>query len=129
MSGDTVRQQVMDHLLPLIPDTWTVLPYHATIDRIDRTVVVLKHTKINKLAEAPMGWLSNEFVVTVVDPVSDPKTAENNLDEAVLALVTALDSHLQLNWTQAEKVLVNETLGYKGWDITLTVNTNPPTPE
>lgn len=123
MSGDTIRTQLLAHLQPLLPEEWTVLPYQANVSTIDRIVVVLKHNKISKDPDSPMGTVINEFIVTVVSPVSDIKTAEEQLDDAVLELITALDSHLQLNWTEAQKVLVSEKAGYIGWDITLTIHT------
>lgn len=87
---------------------------------IEGITVVLKHSQMERLAEAPQGSLRNTVVLTVVDPHEDQTAAENALDDSVLELVTAIDTLPKINWTNAEKVLVDP---YLGWDITLTVIT------
>ena len=118
-----MRQLLADHLQPLIPDGWQLLPYQATITTINTKVVILKHNKITKLPEAPQGTLSNEFIVTVASPKTEMESAESDLDDAVLELLTTLDSHVAVNWTEAQKVKLNDKTPYIGWDITLTIHT------
>lgn len=123
MSGETPRELLEQHLTPLLPSDWAVLPYQANLSTIDRVVVVLKHNKITKLPEAPMGTLANEFTVTVASPKTDMKLAEEDLDDAVLAVVTALDASLVLDWSEATKVKISDKTPYIGWDITVTLHT------
>jgi hypothetical protein len=123
VSGESVRELLGNHLEPLLPEGWQLLRFQANITTISEKVVILKHNKITKLAEAPQGTLSNEFIVTIVSPLSDMEKAESDLDDAVLELLTALDSSAAVNWTEAQKVKVSEKTPYIGWDITLTVHT------
>lgn len=115
----TVREWLETALTPLLPSTWRIIPNQSGIQTIDQVVVVFKQTEIEPLTQAPSGTLSNKVIITIIDPNSDPKTAENALDDTVLELVSALDSLPGLNWSGAKKVIVNDT--YLGWDITTTI--------
>lgn len=118
----SLRDWIDEQLTPLLPDAWSLIPNQRIPETINATTVVLKHLKIERLEEAPLGQLRNTVTLTVADPHQDQVTAENELDESVLTLCTALDALPKLNWTGAEKVLVSDT--YLGWDITLTVITS-----
>jgi len=117
--SQSVREWLEDQLTPELPEGWRFIPNQRMAATIDRITVVLKHTDIERLPEAPLGTLRNTVVLTVADPHEDQVRAENELDDAVLELCTAIDGLPNINWTRASKVLVNDT--YLGWDITLTV--------
>ena len=120
--SDSVRDYLATELTPLLPASWRIIPEQRMPQTLDTITVVLKHRRIERLAEAPVGNLRNEVVLTVVDPHEDWATAEDALDDAVNDVLTALDGHSQINWTLAEKVAVSDT--YIGWDLTLTVITS-----
>lgn len=117
----SVRDYLDGELTPLLPATWKLIPNQRMPETIDGITVVLKHLKIERLPEAPIGSLKNSVTITVADPHQDQVTAEDALDDSVLTLITALDGHSNILWTGADKVLVNNT--YLGWDITVEVNT------
>ncbi|WP_349902607.1 hypothetical protein [Parafrigoribacterium humi] len=120
--SDSLRVWLDEQLTPLLPSGWTLIPNQRMPETITVTTVVLKHLEIERLDAAPLGQLRNTVVLTVADAHQNQTTAENELDESVLTLCTALDALKNLNWTGAKKVLVNDT--YLGWDITLTVITS-----
>jgi len=118
---------VRDYLVAELtfPESWRLIPNQRMPEKIEQTTVILKHLRMEKLAEAPVGNLRNTVILTVADPHTDQVEAENALDEAVLTLITALDGHIRINWTLAEKVAIRDP--YIGWDVTLTVITTKPT--
>jgi hypothetical protein len=124
MPAGSVRDLLVEALT--FPAGWAVIPEQRIPGTLSQTTVILKHSRIEKLDEAPIGHLRNTVTLTVVDPHTDQSLAENELDDAVLALITSLDGHPWINWSLAEKVAVRDP--YIGWDVTLTVVTQKPTP-
>lgn len=119
--SSNVRDYLKTEITPLLPATWSIIPNQKIPETISKITVVLKHLRILPLAEASIGSLRHHVTVTVADPHGDQVLAENALDNAVLELLTALDGHSKIVWTDATKVLVNDT--YLGWDISLEVIT------
>lgn len=117
----SVRQFLEDQLTPLLPTTWRIIPNQRIPETIDRTTVFFSLTRIESLAEAPIGSLKNYLTITVASPNKDVVRAENALDKNVLTLCTALDTHERIRWNDAEKVLVKEA--YWGWDIRVEIIT------
>ena len=126
--SDSVRAYLIEQLD--LPDDWTVIPEQRFPETIAKTTVVLQHTRIERMAEAPLGHLRNEVVLSVLDPHTDIASAEDALDDAIVALLSAIDAHSTIAWTGAEKVIHREA--YPAWNITLSVITSKldePTPE
>jgi len=123
MSANTVRSDLADLLTPKLPADWKIIPNQTVPETLHTVTVVLKHYKLEKLPEAPQRHLSNSFTLTVASPLTTIAKAEDDLDDAVLELVTTIDTLSSVDWTDATKVLVNDS--YIGWDISLTVITQP----
>jgi hypothetical protein len=115
----SVRDWLDAALVPLLPSGWRVIKNQRMPETLSQTTVIIKHLAIKKLADAPANHLSNEVTLTIVDHHTDQDLAENTLDEAVLTLVTALDSLPSLMFTGAKKVFASDL--YLGWDIELTI--------
>jgi hypothetical protein len=120
VSDESVREWLTAQLTPLLPGTWRIIPNQRIPETLDVVTVVLVHQKIKPLPEA-QGCLTNAVTLTVIDPHTDATRAEDALDDEVLALVTAIESNPQINFTEARKVSVNET--YLGWDVDIEVLT------
>lgn len=120
-----VRGYLVAELAPLLPADWRLIPAQTIPDQIDRTTVVVKHGRMTKLPEAPIGNLQHSIVLTIAHPSANIGAAEDALDHAVIELTTALDGHDRIDWTDAEKVSVESK--WLGWDVTLTVITQKPT--
>lgn len=124
VSGETVRDYLTRTLKPLLPADWRFIPNQRMPETISVVTAVVKHTRIEPLAAAPIGNANNTVVLTVASPPNqDNVKAEIALDDAVIAVVTAVDGLDTVGWTLAEKVEVNKGK-YLGWDITLTVITS-----
>lgn len=130
---DNVRGYVLDMLD--LPPAWRQVPEQRIPATIDRPTVILKHARVEKLREAPIGQLRHEVILAVFVPNRDLARAEDELDVAITEIIAALDGHPTLNWTEAEKVVTPDGQ-FPGWEITLTVLTGiakpdpaPPAPE
>ncbi|WP_157156259.1 hypothetical protein [Diaminobutyricimonas sp. LJ205] len=127
--SDNVRGYVAEELAPLLAKGYRVIPEQQLPDVFETPIVVIKHARIEKLPEAPLGHLRNEVVLGLFDPHKDVAKAENALDDEVVELLTVIDKHSRIDWTDARKVM-HPNQQYRGWDITLSVITGPePTPE
>lgn len=128
---DNVRAYILGELD--LPEGWRQIDEQRVPDVIDRETVIVKHSRVEKLPEAPIGHLRHEAILGVFVPNRDLARAENRLDEAVTELLAVIDGHPQINWSSAEKV-VTPGNQYPGWEINLTVITSKtpdptPTPE
>lgn len=124
MASLPVRKWLATKIKPLLPNGWRINPYQALPGTFTVTTVVIKHLEIEPMAEAPLGQMRHSFTVTIADPHEDQNKAEDALDDSVTSLMTAIDTHPQIAWTSAKKVLISPERPYLGWDITLTVITN-----
>lgn len=119
--SSSVRDWLKEQLGPLLPSGWVIIPNQRMPETIDRITVIIKHSEMERLAEAPIGNLRHRVILTIADPHEDDVKAENALDDSVLELVTALDGLAQISWSTARKVAVQDP--YIGWDIELSVIT------
>ncbi len=121
MSADTtVRAYLVQELN--LPDEWTVIAEQRFPETVSRTTVIVQHTRIEPLPEAPLGHLRHTLTLSVIDPHTDIAAAEDALDEALVEVIQALDTHASISWTEAEKVVHADR--YVAWNITVTVITN-----
>ena len=112
MSAETVREALDAHLAPLLPPKWKWVPTQRNIDAITQTTVVWKQMRITRLAEAPIGTVRVEGVLTVITPYADADRADEALDDDVTMLCAAIDALEDLAWTEAQKVAVGNYFGY-----------------
>lgn len=118
----TVRSWLNDTIT--IPTDWVWIPAQRVPDTISKITVVTKHKRISPLDDSPIGALQHDIILSVFTPEQNIATAEDALDDAVTALITDIDGHDLIRFVSAEKV-VSPNEKYFGWDITLTVITNP----
>lgn len=119
----SVRSWLVDALD--LPEAWDVIAEQRVPDVIERrTVVVLKHSRIEPRDEGAVGQLRHTVIMSVFSPLTKVAAAEDDLDDAVTVLLTALDAHDRINWTDAVKVVAPNEKNF-GWDITLSVLTDP----
>lgn len=116
----SVRSWLQDALA--VPSKWVWISEQRIPSTISKTTVITKHSRIQPLDEGSVGQLRHEVLLTVFAP--NTTAAEDALDEAVTLLITELDGNDKIRFAQAEKV-VSPNEQYFGWDITLSVITNP----
>lgn len=118
MSSD-LRAWFSAQLKPLLPAGWRYIPNQKTPDTITVPTLVYKLLEIEPLPEAPLGALRARIVLTLLNPFEDDVKAENDLDNQVLELITALDPHSTISWESARKIRDDKT-DRLGWDFTVT---------
>ena len=80
-------------------------------DVLSQPILVVKTVSFVKLAEAPIGNMMGEFLLTLVSPHNDIERAEDELDDLLELLLPALfNSHLV--WTSATQVSLEGHLAY-----------------
>lgn len=115
------RKQLAETLRPLLPSSWRVVDSERSLDRNDRTTVIVRQREITKNPAAPKASRIVQFVLTIVSRYVGPDNAEDDLDSTVPTLLNTLDGVDGLRWDTAEKVEVGDSrLGY---DITVYVTT------
>lgn len=119
----SVRSWLKDELS--LPAGWVVIAEQRVPDTIASITVVLKHARIEP-RDGSVGQLRHEVVLSVFAPHQKVGDAEDALDDAVTTLLTEIDAHDRINWTDAAKV-VSPNEQYFGWDISLSVLTDPET--
>lgn len=107
-----------------LPAGWVWINEQRVPETISKTTVITKHSRIEPLEEGGPGQLRHEVLLTVFSPLTKVGNAEDALDDAVTVLITALDGNDQIRFVTAQKV-AHPNEQYFGWDITLTVVTNP----
>ncbi|ROS57202.1 hypothetical protein [Frigoribacterium sp. PhB118] len=112
----STRQKLANALKPLLPKAWKIVPYSRNLDTIELTTVMLHATEIRPATSA-VGALETDFVISVISPKADPTSAQQDLDDDVLALVLDLYG-MGVIIRQATPTVVQDNLS---WDITITV--------
>lgn len=122
---DNVRAYVLDEIA--VPADWRIVPEQRMPAVLERETVIVKHSGVERLPEAPIGHLLHDVVLAVFVPNQDLGRAEDRLDDAITEIMTELDGHRNINWRRATKV-VDPTGRYPGWEIELTVPTEKDAP-
>ncbi|KKI19665.1 MULTISPECIES: hypothetical protein [unclassified Leucobacter] len=117
-----VRDYLLNNLA--LPDDWKRVDEQRIPQIIERPTVIVKHDRFEKLPEAPIGALRNVVVLAVFIPNQDLAKAEAAMDDAMAELLTALDGHEAINWSEAQKVVTPNGL-YPGWELSLSVISTP----
>jgi hypothetical protein len=118
LASDTARDALANLLGPLLPDSWVVAPYARTIERIDKTVVMLHATEIRPAPAAPGSSVEVDYVVSVTSPKTDETVAQTALDDDVTTLCLALGS---TSWVIFRNATPTTVSSYFAWDVNITV--------
>jgi hypothetical protein len=117
-----IRQYVIDHIKPLLPSGWNLVNHPDSLDVISKPVVMLKLQSVVPSPAAPGSAYLATYVLTVIEPKTDPGPAHDALDDKLLELLAALQTVPGLIWTNAEWVMFSDT--NPAYDISLTVTLN-----
>ena len=117
----TIRADLADALKALLPTSLKIIRVPRGLDGIEtqRPVVMLYREQVEKAPNA-QGTYLHTFAVWLISPNVDPNRAEDNLDNSLDTLITALDGVNWCNWVNAERSTFgdNQAPAYK---INLTV--------
>lgn len=116
------REFVASTLREQFPE-WRVIDNHATPDALDRITCFVAVTSIARLADAPMGAYDTTVTITLASPKADNvAAAEDDLEEALEALVLCIEDHFGTAWEETNKVTYLNT--YLAWDVPVHVITS-----
>lgn len=105
----SVRDQLVSLLTPQLPAGWRLVKYQRNLDTIDAVTVMFKQATIKNTPEAPRGTYTYGYVITLIDPATDPERAEVSLDDNVETLWKVLESSSSLHPTLATKAKFSDT--------------------
>lgn len=123
----TVRTTLYDLLKPVLPERFSLRPSATNLEQIAKPVVLIQLLTIQPTPERPLSSLTLGYTVTLASPRTSPQGSENELDADVFTLLQRLDQIEVVEWSQASKVTVSDK--YLGYDITVSMLTNPPDEE
>jgi hypothetical protein len=117
-----VRAYLVDELRPMLPDTWDIKPGESTPATLAKPTLYMDFGGIVPLSAAPMGAVQVNFTLTIADHHADVAMAEDGVDEQIFDLISALDAHPTILWTDAKKIRIpqNNALAWQ-IDINTTV--------
>lgn len=127
MSTTTVRTALYDALKPLLIGKYSLRPNGTNLEQIAKPTVLVRLLTIQPTPERPLSSLTLGYTVTLASPKTSPQQAENDLDGDVFEILQRLDQIESVEWSQASKVTVSDK--YLGYDITVSMLTNPPDQE
>lgn len=120
----SVRSQLATALQPLLPANMRVIYVPRSLDGVETNRPVLMLYR-NQLAKAPnaQGQYLNTLSLWIVSTLIDPNRAEDDLDEALDAVIGAIDALSWVNWKTAERSTFGDAQA-PAYRIDLTVATN-----
>ena len=103
------RSYVTDAIKPLLPKGWKLLPYSTNLDVLSQPVVMLKLNSVTRTPGAPNGAHTVTYTLAVIEPKTDPGSADDALEDKLFDLLHAIDTVANLTWSNAERVLFGDS--------------------
>ena len=120
----SARRDLARELRKLVPKAWKIVDTDRAIDDAKVTALLISQRTIERAPNA-QGNHRVTLNLYVIDPHTDPDSAEDGLDNAVDSLLFTLDKSEALRavvWTTATKVVYQ---GRRAYEIPITVYTEP----
>jgi len=111
----SLRSDVADHLRARLPG-FKVLAYQYEMDNSTMPVVMVHRSRINPHPDRHVLW-ENTLTVKVLSPQMVGEAAEDAADDALRAVLGALQDLPEVQWTEAERATFANFIGY---DVTVT---------
>ena len=121
----TVRQTLADALAPHLPNHWRVLPWADSLDRIDthRPVLMLYRERVTPSDVGTFTHLDNHMALWLLSPHVRPGTVDDDLDDNLDTLISALDQITWARWSEAERGTWGDEQ-YAGYKVAATITTS-----
>lgn len=118
MSSDarTIRQTVIDAIREAAPATWAIRDDLRPIETIDKPAVQVDYRTIEPLPSAAPGHVRCSFEIRIADHHEDDMNSDPAVDDEVVELITIIDGHRWMAWSDATKGRISDT-PYLGWVI------------
>lgn len=112
----SVRTQLAEQLVPVLPDEWVVEKTFRNLDGISQMTVQVGSTTYTPDPMAPLAQREITIVAWLIAPYLDPDQAEDPLEDALETLLDVLDRLSWLVWQTAERSTY--PTGYPAYKIT-----------
>lgn len=120
----SIRAYVLEHLTPLVPDTWEISDKIPTLNRtLTKPVLWLEYNEFAPLDSTNPAALAvaSQLEVCIVTNRTDMREAETDADDMVADLYHQLVASMQFYGMTARKAVFEQA--YFGWRITTTIAT------
>lgn len=113
----STRQDIVDAIKPMLPETWEVVPYSDEPNVLDKPLVMVSSSGIEQGATA--GFYNIEHHIYVCyPPQKDEQANTDAVDDAVLLVLHAVLRMRAVLQGRAERATLG---GNPCWDITLNI--------
>ncbi|PPG53417.1 hypothetical protein C5C41_06745 [Rathayibacter sp. AY1E9] len=113
----SLRTDILDQLVPLAPEGVQVHRGVTLPARIQKMTLAVAQNGISRNPQAPAVGLDCEFELFLLAPFEDLTKAEDLLDDHLTAVLDALDSSTNLNWSGITRATVDDR--FPGYAITI----------
>lgn len=118
------RSDLADALKPLLPAAYKIVDVPRSLDGLEaKRPVVLLYRESREKAPNALGDYIDTFSLYVVSPIINPVKGEDVLDDALDAVIDALDTISWLNWTTAERSLFGDAMA-PAYKVTISIAYN-----
>lgn len=120
----SVRSDLAAALKPLLPPRTKIIDVPRSLDGIEtsRPVVMLYRERVEKAPNA-IGAYFNTFALWIISPNVDTSRAEDQLDNMLDEVISALDELSWLNWSNAQRSTFGDAQA-PAYQVELTIVTN-----
>lgn len=98
-----IREVLLERLEPAIPSTWRVVSRQRTVDKVNKTTLVVRQARIEKDPAAPATTRRAFFDLVLAVPLSTGEAGEDRLDDDVVDLLAGIDEAPGVVWETATK--------------------------
>ncbi|MBO0983930.1 hypothetical protein [Rathayibacter sp. SD072] len=113
----SLRTSILDQLVPIAPEGVEVHRGLTLPGRIQKMTLAVSQNGISRNAQSPAVGLDCEFELFLLAPHEDLLKAEDLLDDHLTAVLDALDSTSNLNWSSINRATVDDR--FPGYAITV----------
>lgn len=114
-SGRTLLAQALRAALP----AWQIVSDARQLDTVRKPgAIVLWSQKRTKAPALGLAWFKDEITLQVLTATDKPDLIEDDLDDLLLQVMSALEPLDSFAWETAERVAVADT--WHGWQLTIT---------
>lgn len=104
MGDADLRGFVTAALAPLLPRDWKWIPFQRNLDAITVPTAMLKLQTVTRTPTAPIAIRDVEYVLTIIEPITDPARGAAALDDHLVDLLGAIDDTPDIAWKTATAV-------------------------
>lgn len=114
----TARDLVVTSLSGLVPSGITVMAYARNIDAPAQDTVMVRIDEVTP-SQYPRAIRAYKFALLLIVPQTTPGTADDELDNFLEDVLTALDASTDLSWESAQRATYEEK--FPAYEVTLSV--------